>query len=235
MHKLKTSLAACLIALPMLAQAMPAPYTAHYEVRRNGSPMGEAVVVLKAAAGGRSEFTSSTSGSRGLAALVGANIEERSVLRWQDGVPETVSWNFSQKVAMNSRERSLSVDAAGKRLDLRDRDRRFSPPYQPGVIDRHAVTVAIMRDLAACRSGELRYLVPDKEQLAPWVFRVGASERLDTPMGPQRVLRVDRIRETGNGRSTTMWLAQDRNFVPVRVVQKEPDGETIEMRITSLR
>jgi hypothetical protein len=226
---------AMLALLPALALAMPAPYTAHYQVRRNGSPLGEATVVLKAVGGGRTEFVSNTSGSEGLAALTGATIVERSLLRWHNGAPETVTWNYSQKVAWKSRERSLSVDAAGGRLDLRDKDRRWSPPYKPGVIDRHAVTVALMGDLAAGRSGELRYLVPDKDELQAWVFRTGASERLDTPMGPQRVLRVERVRESGGGRSTTMWLAQDRNFIPIRVLQKEPDGETIEMRITSLR
>jgi hypothetical protein len=228
--------AALLLALlPALALAQVAPYTAHYEVRRNGSAMGESLVTLKPAGAGRSEFSSSTSGSHGLAALIGANIEERSLVAWHDGVPESVSWSLSQKVAMNSKEKSLRVDAAGRRIELRDRDRSFSPPYKPGVVDRHAVTLALMHDLAAGRSGELRYLVPDKDELQPWVFRTGASERLDTPMGAQRVLRVERIRESGNGRSTTMWLAQDHNFVPIRMVQKEPDGETIEMRITSLR
>jgi len=236
MNTIPARTAALLLALlPTLALAMPAPYTARYEVRRNGDPMGEAVVTLRATGNGRSEFSSTTTGNRGLASIVGANISERSVLRWEAGAPETVSWNYSQKIAMNSRARSLSVDAAGKRMDLRDKDKRFTPPYQPGVIDRHAVTVALMKDLAAGRSGELRYAVPDKNEVQSWRFRTGGSEKLDTPRGPQRVLRVDRIRESGNGRSTTMWLAQDRGFVPVRVLQKEPDGETIEMRLTSLK
>jgi hypothetical protein len=46
---------------------------------------------------------------------------------------------------------------------------------------------------------------------------------------------VERIRESGNGRSTTLWLGPERNFVPLRILQREPDGETIEMRIVSLR
>jgi hypothetical protein len=225
---------ALLALFPALALAMPS-YTAHYEVRRNGGHLGESVVALKAAGAGRTEYVSSTEASGGLAGFAGASIEERSLLRWQGGAPETVSWNYSQKLAWKSKERSLSVDAAGKRIALRDKDKDWSPPYQPGVIDRHAVTVALMRDLAAGRTGELRYLVPDKGELQPWVFRTGASERMDTPMGKQRVLRVERVRESGGGRSTTMWLAQDHNFVPLRVLQKEPDGETIEMRITSLR
>jgi hypothetical protein len=235
LNKIKTLLA-CAALLPALAlAAMPAPYSARYEVRRNGERVGESLVALKPAGDGRLQLDTRTSGSEGLAALAGANVEERSVLRWRDGAPETVSWSYHQKVAWKSRDRSLDVDPAGRRLDLRDRDKRYSPPYKPGVLDRHGVTVALMHDLAVGRSGELRYLVPDKDEISTWVFRAGASERLDTPLGAQRALRVDRVREGGgSGRRTTLWLAQDRGYVPLRILQKEPDGETIDMRITSL-
>jgi hypothetical protein len=97
------------------------------------------------------------------------------------------------------------------------------------------VQVALMQDLAAGKSGELRYPVPAKDEMATWVFRVGHSERMDTAMGAQRALRVERIRSDGSGRITVLWLAQDRGYVPLRILQKEPDGETIDMRITSLR
>ena len=228
-------LAILLLLAPAIALAMPPPYTARYEVRRNGERLGEATVALKALGGGRAEFSSSIVGSEGLAALTSATIDERSLLRWSRGAPETVSWDYRQKVAWKTRERSLAVDAEGQRIDSRDRDKRFSPPYRAGVLDRNAVTVALMQDLAAGRSGELRYLVPDRNELQQWLFRVGASERMNTPLGAQRVLKVERIRESGGGRSTTLWLAQDRRFVPLRILQQEPDGESIEMRIISLR
>ena len=235
MNKLRTLLA-CTTLLPALAlAAMPSPYTAHYDVLRNGERAGEATVTLKSLGGGRAELHSVTSGSDGLAAIAGASVDERSVLRWHDGAPETVSWDFHQKVAWKSRDRSLDVDAEGKRLELRDKDKRWSPPYRAGVLDRHSVQVALMQDLAAGKSGELRYPVPDKDEMATWVFRVGQSERMDTAMGAQRALRVERIRSDGSGRITVLWLAQDRGYVPLRILQKEPDGETIDMRITSLR
>jgi hypothetical protein len=234
LNKLK-NLAMAAALWPVLAlAAMPAPYTARYEVLRNGERLGEASVTLRSVGEGRAEFSSSTSGTEGLAALAGANVEERSVVRWHEGAPETVSWDYRQKAAWKSRERSLRVDAGARRIEGRDRDEHYSPPYRPGVLDRNAVTVALMQDLAAGRSGELRYPVPDKDAVATWVFRTGASERLDTPMGAQRALRVERVRESANGRSTTLWMAQDRGYVPLRILQKEPDGETIDMRIISL-
>jgi len=234
LKKLKALLAAATV-LPALALAMPAPYRASYDVLRNGERAGQTTVSLKSMGDGRAELHSSTNGSDGLAALTGASVDERSVLRWNEGVPETVSWDYHQKIAWKSRDRSLDVDAAGKHLELRDKDKRWSPPYRPGVLDRHAITVALMQDLSAGKTGELRYPVPDKGEMATWVFRIGPSERMDTPIGAQRALRVDRIRTDGSGRSTTLWLAQDRGYVPLRILQKEPDGESIDMRITSLR
>ncbi|MEO8161382.1 MAG: DUF3108 domain-containing protein [Arenimonas sp.] len=228
-------LLALVLGLPSLAlAATPAPYTARYEVLRNGERLGEATVMLKSLADGRSEFSSNTVGSEGLAGLTSATVEEKSLLRWRNGAPETVSWNYRQKVAWKTRERSLSVDAGARAIEHRDKDKRWSPPYQPGVLDRSAVTVALMNDLGAGRSGELRYPVPDKDEIKSWLFRTGASEHLDTPFGTQRALRVERIRDSGDGRSTTLWLAQDRNFVPLRILQKEASGESIDMRITSL-
>jgi hypothetical protein len=235
LNKLKTLLAGVALLPALALAAMPAPYTANYEVLRNGDRAGQATVSLKPLGGGRAEFRSSTTGSEGLAALAGAAVEERSVLRWQEGAPETVSWEYHQKVAWKSRDRSLAVDPAARRLDLRDKDKRYSPPYRAGVLDRQSVTVALMQDIAAGRSGELRYSVPDKDDMGTWVFRTGGSERLDTPLGAQRALRVERVREGGGGRSTTLWLAQDRGYVPLRILQKEPDGETIDMRIVSLK
>jgi hypothetical protein len=234
-NRLKT-LAIGFALLPALAlAAMPKPYTARYDVMRNGQRLGEATVVLKSVGEGRTEFSSSMAGTEGLAALAGANVEERSLLRWHEGTPETVSWDFHQKAAWKTRDRSLRVDAGARRIEGRDRDERYSPPYRPGVLDRNAVTVALMRDLAAGRTGDLRYPVPDKDAVATWVFRTGASERMDTPMGAQRALRVDRVRESANGRSTTLWLAQDRDYIPLRILQKEPGGESIDMRIISWR
>ena len=92
MKKLKALLAAATV-VPALALAMPAPYRASYDVLRNGERAGQTTVSLKSMGDGRAELHSSTNGSDGLAALTGASVDERSVLRWNQGVPETVSWD----------------------------------------------------------------------------------------------------------------------------------------------
>jgi hypothetical protein len=229
------ALTALLLLAPLAADAAapPAPYTAQYEVRRNGDRLGTATVSFRKLANGRFELVSDTVGSEGLAAIAGVAVNERSILRW-DQQPETVAYSYKQKMAWKSRERGLQVDAAAGRIDSTDKDKSYSPPYEAGVLDRNAVVVALMGDLTAGRTGDLRYRIPDHDQMQTWIYRAGATEQLSTPLGARRVVRVERIRDTDNGRSTTLWMAPEHNFVPLRMLQKEPDGGTIEMRIVSL-
>ena len=233
---MKRILLAVLLATPLLASAAaPHPYSATYEVRRNGDPLGTATVSFRVLPNGHYELNSNTIGTEGLASIAGAAVDERSVLSWNAGQLETVAYSYRQKLAWKTKERSIQVDAANGRIDSQDKDRHFSPEYQRGVLDRNAITVAIMTDLAAGKSGDLRYLVPDKDELLAQMYRTSAPGRLGTALGEQRVIRVERIRESANGRSTTLWMGQDKHFVPLRIEQKEPDGQSIEMRILSLR
>ena len=230
------SLAFALLLAPFAAQAaLPPPYNATYEVRRNGEPTGTASVVFRALANGRHELRSHTVGSEGLAAIAGVDLDERSILRVVGGAPETVAYSYRQKVAWKSKARDISVDAGARRITSTDKDKTFSPPYMPGVLDRNAITVALMADIAAGKPGDLQYLVPNKDELETFTYRSAGQEQVQTAIGSQRVIRVERIRDSGNGRTTTLWLGADRNFVPLRMLQREPDGSTIEMRITSLR
>ncbi len=229
-------LATLLLALASSAfAAAPPPFTARYEVLRNGDPTGEATISFSAGADGHYQLRTITSGTSGLAALTGLHVEETSVLSWRGQQPETLRYDYVQKVGWKSRERHLRVDPASQRIDYQDKDRDYSPTYRSGVLDRHAITVALMQDAALGKSGDLLFWVPDKDSLQPWHYRTGATSMLQTALGPQPGLRVDRIRDDDSGRKTTLWLATGRGFVPLRLIQSEDNGETIELRITSLR
>jgi hypothetical protein len=227
-------LGALLLPLPALAQ-WPAPYTATYEVSRNGSPLGTATVVFRQLPNGRFELHSHTVGSQGLAAIAGVDLDERSILRLAGELPETVAYSYRQKLAWKSKSRDMTVDAAARSIRLTDKDREYAPAYRPGVLDRNAITIALMTDVAAGKSGDLQYPVASKNDVETWTYRIAAAERVTTALGNEDAVRVERIRETSNGRTTTLWLGKSRGFVPLRMLQKEPDGETIDMKILSLR
>jgi len=230
--------ATALILLAMSAAAgavAPKPYSAEYAALRNGEKLGVATIRFSARAGGVFELQTSTRGTEGLAAAAGVSIEERSLLSWPDDRPETISYRYLQKMAWKTRERRMEVDSASGQIVRSDKDGNQVLPYQSGVLDRHAVTVALMQDLAAGKTGDLIYAVAEREGIANQRYRQSGIESIDTAIGRQRVKRIERMRDTANGRRTEVWFAVDLHYLPVRILQTEPDGDSIELRLSAVR
>jgi hypothetical protein len=222
--------AALLPLAGIAADAAPLPaFELRYEVLRNGSPLGEATLTLKPLADGDWEFTSHTLGTHGLAALAGAEILERSRFRWRDALPELRQYEFSQDVAFKHKRRSLRRDGdAG--IDSHDGKQQHRLAFEPGVMDRNCVVLALGADLARGAQGDLRYQIADRDAVEWQRYRVGAIESVQTPAGSFAAIRVERIREKP-GRTTTSWIAPGLGHVPLRTLQVEADGETLEMRL----
>ena len=215
-----------------VADPDPSPYRARYQVSRNGSTVGQAVVTL-ARDGKAWRLRSETRGTEGLAALARVEIVEDSYFRIRDGKPETIDYSFHQKAAWKDLQRRVSVDANAGTLVSTDKDRQHRFAYRPGVVDRQLVTLALSMDLARGLKGDLVYRVVDRDEFGDERYRVGARESLDSPLGRLRTLRLTRVR-AAPGRVTESWLAVDRGFVPVRILQTEPDGESFELKLLAL-
>ncbi|MGH8105755.1 MAG: DUF3108 domain-containing protein, partial [Arenimonas sp.] len=142
---------------------------------------------------------------------------------------------FNQKAGWKNKQRSVKVNPQAKLIDSQDKDKIYVLKYEAGVLDRHAVTVAVMQDLSEGKRGDLLYSVADRDELQTHLYRVIGNEKMQTALGSLNSVKVQRIRETSNGRVTTLWLGTDKQFVPLRIEQKEADGDVIQMQITSLR
>lgn len=232
MKTIKRTLAllGCLALAPALA-VTPEAYQAQYEVLRNGRALGTADVRVSPASGGYWEMHSQTRGTRGLAAMAGIEVTERSRFRWTADTIEAVDYDYEQRAATRSRQRSVRVDAGAGRVVTTDRDNRQELAYQAGVLDRHILPLALARDLSAGRTGTLTYLVAERGEIDEHVYRVVGRERVDTPKGAIEAVKVQRER-ANRDRVTTLWLDPANGFLPVRVVQNE-GGDSIETRLVS--
>jgi len=209
------------------------PYTAHYEVIRNGDKLGQAIVTLKQTPGGW-DYESTTHGTSGMARLAGADIEEHSVVSAANGKLQTSQYHYRLSTLVKSTQRDIVADPATNKLVIRDKKHTLEFPITPGVLDQHAVTLAIAQDLSSGRKGTLTYPVATRDAIASQRYQVGKEESVKVPAGSIRTVAVARLRETANGRTTVSWFGLDNGFVPVRVVQTEPSGEVLEMRLVSL-
>ena len=235
---MRTFLASALLALAGALAAEPADapisaFHARYDLSHNGDPMGQAEIRLEQGPGGEWTFVTASKGSGGLAGLVGAEINERTRFRWRDGLPELIESTYDQKVAWKRKQRHLLVDEGRGVVAARDDKKSSELPFTPNLLDRHVTVLALAADRARGKTA-FNYTVADRHKVEPVVYRDAGSETVDTPAGRYKTERIERVRQKNPGRTTTSWLAPDLGYLPVRLLQREPDGDTIEMRLVKL-
>ena len=220
-----------LIALALVAtcslQAAPlAPFSEQYQLLRDGKRIGNANIALIMGKDGW-QFSTTSEGTEGLAGFAGVKIEENSTFRWHDDQPETMHYRYFQKAAWKKKQRHVDVDHDAKQIKASDDDGSASLAYAPATLDRNLVLVALAADLKA-NATTFEYRVADKREIDTHRYRLSGNETCKTGRGNFECIRLERVREKP-GRTTTTWIAPKLGYIPVRIVQKEPDGETLEM------
>jgi hypothetical protein len=215
------------VAAPAPAAAEPIePFRAEYRLIRDGDTIGEASIELIMGKDGW-QFTTRSEGTEGLAGFAGVRIDENSTFRWHDGRPETMHYRYFQKAAWKKKQRSVDVDHDAERIAASDDDGSTTLEYAPATVDRNLVMLAIATDLKDGRE-TLEYRVADKRAIETHRYRIAGRESVATARGRFECIRIERVREKP-GRTTTTWIAPALAYTPVRIVQQEPDGETLEM------
>ena len=202
------------------------PFKSEYSLIRNGDRIGEARIELIMGKDGW-QFTTTSEGTEGLAGFAGVRIDENSTFRWQGGRPETMHYTYFQKAAWKKKNRHVDVVHDAKRIAAGDDDGSLDLAYAPGTVDRNLVVLALAADLKA-KHDTLEYRVADKREVGMHRYKVVGKETIATARGRFDCIKIERIREKA-GRTTTTWIAPALGYTPVRIVQKEPDGETLEM------
>ena len=91
------------------------------------------------------------------------------------------------------------------------------------------------RPAAILKAGsEIRAMLTDGRGLSSFRYRVAGTETLITPAGPLRAVKLVKQMETGDDRSTEIWFAIERNYLPVRILVMEKDGTRVDTILTRM-
>ena len=108
-------------------------------------------------------------------------------------------------------------------------DRQGPIALQAGDVDGMTLNLAIVQDALANRL--LRYRLIENGKLSTLNFNVSGRENLTVSGKPTPTIRV----VSSNGDTTrTLWIAEGIP-VPVRIQQREDDGDTIDLNLQSIR
>lgn len=209
-----------------------APFHAEYVALRNGDALGTTTLALSDNHDGTWTLRSETRGTSGLAKLAGIHIVETSRFRWKDGRPHAIEYSYRQDSAIRKRERHASF--SNGEAEVKEGGETYRYAIVPGLIDRHAVTLAIATDLK--RNAEaFDYKVAVKDHVEDMRYERGGNETLSVPAGSFDTVLMRRIGEPGTDRKRVArsWFSEKLGWLPVEIEQSEKKGDTITLKLAA--
>lgn len=196
--------------------AAPTPFTAHFQLLKNGKPLGEAVMRMRRA-DGHWLFTTDSKATHGLAGLFGLTITEASHFRMRDGQPEVLEYRYHLDAKVMDDQRSVNVDWQSMRTTTTREDGSHHYPAVRGMVSKQMLPWVLSRHL---HKGDetLQAIVAVKDAAETQHYVLAGHDTLDTPMGPVDTVRVDR---NDPGKNYIAWYAPGRFPVPVKLTHDE--------------
>lgn len=143
-----------------------------------------------------------------------------------EGLQPEIFWD-----QRGDRRSTTRFDRTGGRLTLTpDQGAPQQVEEAGGVQDLLSVVFQFV--LTAPPDGPQRHAVYNGKKLRHYTFEPRGEVMLDTALGPLRTLHLARAGNAG-GRFE-VWLALDRDFLPVRVLRGDDDGAVAELRVLAI-
>lgn len=208
-----------------VATTPPLPaFTAHYQLLRNGNPIGTATLTLSQGHDGTWTFTTASQGTSGLASLLGASVREVSAFRWVGDLPQGISYDYVMKTAIKQQQRHVNFDWSAHTITVDD-DGIHHFPTQPGAVERHTVTLALAAGLIAGKQ-DFTLPVAVRDRVETQHYAAKGSQSVTVPAGKFDATKVVR---TDGGDAFEAWFAPAKLPIPVKIDQPGKQHFTLEL------
>lgn len=214
----------------------PLPFAAVYRARVPGLPLAANLRL------GLTREKADTWLLESVIGIPGARIRESSLLTLDrnGGRPPGVRpLGYTYTRSGLGRKRRVRIDFDWRRLRSRSEldGRVREEALTPGMLDRLSCQLQLRLDLlehyrpgAAAR---FNYQLLDRKGRRNWSFAVAGEEAIDTPLG--RLATVRLVRTDRDGGTTSLWLARDWQFLLVRLLQEDEDGDSFQLQLREAR
>jgi len=200
----------------------PTPFRAEYATFRNGEELGRTTLTLVANADRTFTLRSETEGTMGLAKIAGVHVVETSHFHWKNGRPEAIDYDYKQDSALKNRTRHATFDAKSGQVDVTEGNDTFRYAIVPGLIDRHAVTLAIAMDLKH-GAKSFDYKVAVKDHVEDMTYERAGNEKVDVPAGSFDAVVIRRSGDSSGDRAriARSWFSSKIGWLPVQIEQQD--------------
>jgi hypothetical protein len=221
------SVLAALVTLP--AVAAPTRVDLHYALSRNGLDVATMHDTFQRS-GKQYRIVSTTAASGVIAMLYKATLTSTSA-----GLvsPRGLRPLRFEQTRSDAPEKNVSARFDWKtcKLTLLDKGRSETVALPPGTQDRLSVLYQFM--FAKPGAATLQFNVTTGHSLSPETYTLIGREKLTTPVGNFDTLHY-RNDAPANEKQIEVWLARDRDYLPVQVQVKD-DGATALQTLTQIK
>ncbi|MFN7784470.1 MAG: DUF3108 domain-containing protein, partial [Lysobacterales bacterium] len=199
------------------------PFTARYEVLRDGKAQGEAVMRLERIDGAQWRFTSDVRGTSGMARLSGFEMTESTDF---DALPDGRLKPLSARSegGISLRRRSIGTEFDWSAGEVRwngdaKPEHRGPAPLGADTVNPQILNLALAQRLRAGADGVIRLDMVNRGDSDPVEYRVRGRESVSVPMGQREAIALHH-RRTDKDREITLWIDPSLPPAPLRVLQR---------------
>ena len=217
---LNTPLLATETASPLSLQ----PYQASYSATFNGMPIEAQRQLIKLEQGYRLETSASN--------FIGKMRETELLHLGPEGGIRIDGYTSKRSFFGSKRKEKLVIDHQRNKAIYTRKKKRRETDLQPDYLGPISYQLQLRRDLALPDS-PLEYTVISHGKIKRYEFERLGDEVINTGLGDISALKIRRVRDNQE-RETIFWMAEKYAYLPVKVWQREEDGESYEMLLMSL-
>ncbi|MGV6851401.1 MAG: DUF3108 domain-containing protein [bacterium] len=209
----------------------PKAFEASYQLKRNDKLAGEVSSNLSAVEHGLFHYSNKMKGTKGLASVVGANIQQDSCFSYAGKQLQSLHYRHKQKVAWKKKTREFELSADSSHIEGNYKKEHFKVGFEQSFVDPLLINLALGEEISENGQLSAPFSVFDKDSYRLWDFKKVSTQELETPIGTfETVLVIKQNKE--KKRETRVWLAANLNYLPVKIVHLDKD-ERLESVLTS--
>lgn len=216
--------ASLLLPVPALGAGpvFPAPFEAEYGLYSKGMKVAHIKRVFRPLEDG-SYIYESRSHPVGLLALFRDDrIVERSHWQQTENGFRPIKYIYEHSGSKKNRDVEIDFDWNEGKVRMQVNDNHWRMDLEPETLDKMLYQLAVMRDLKHGRE-RFSYRIADGGKMKSYNFETLEQESVETPYGNFEALKVERFRDDRE-RETIFWCVEKLDYLPVKVVNIEPDG-----------
>lgn len=220
------------LALPVIVQAdiLSRNFTLTYEVKYNGTYLGDSVRTFRKTDEGTWVYSATTRAEGFISLFIKDVVHESSRLTQQGKTIIPLRYEYSQTGGKKEQHYRISFDWEQGIIHNSYEDKKFK--LENNAQDLLSFQLQIMRDLQN-RANTITYYITSRRKAASYVLTHNGSKKVKTPMKTFEAVELASNKLKDHDQYL-VWCAVSLEYLPVRIVKLEQDGDRYEFVIKKL-